>query len=291
MCAPCSDDQHCSKTVPRIRREKTDSQFIVNSRLKGNFTCMTEMIDLFGLSVALDMQLVILFAIVFVAGIIRGFLGFGSALLTVPTLSMLYGPTQAVVIGVLIEIPTSLSLLHVAIRESERRTVRSMLLTFVMFVPVGALLLKVVDPQLMKFVISFLVLAMVGIIALQDRMVLFISRFGTLFAGAVSGVAQGMTGMAGPIFVAALLARGESAVLTRANIVALAGGLIAISVISFWVVGLITIETIIYTILATPSILLGVWAGSVLFRRLSHWNLRGIILAFLAVTAVLTLFQ
>ena len=135
------------------------------------------------------MQLVILIASVLLACIIRGFLGFGSELLTVPTLSILYRPTQAVVIAVMIEIPTSLSLLHVAIRESERRTVRSMLLTFVMFVPVGALLLKVVDPQLMKFVISFLVLAMVGIIALQDRMVLFISRFGTLFAGAVSGVA------------------------------------------------------------------------------------------------------
>jgi hypothetical protein len=130
---------------------------------------MPEMINLFGLSVALDMQLVILFAIVFVAGIIRGFLGFGSALLTVPALSMLYGPAQAVVIGVLIEIPTSLGLLPVAIRESERRTVWSMLLTFVVFVPVGALLLKAVDPELMKTVISFLVLAMVGIIALQDR--------------------------------------------------------------------------------------------------------------------------
>jgi uncharacterized membrane protein YfcA len=166
-----------------------------------------------------------------------------------------------------------------------------MLLAFVVAVPVGALLLKVVDPELMKIVISFLVLVMVGIIALQDRIVLFLSRFGTVFAGAISGVAQGMTGMGGPIFVTALLSRGESAILTRANIVALAGGLIAISVVSYWAVGLITTKAIVYTILATPSILLGVWAGSVLFRRLSHWNLRGRILVFLAVTAIATLFR
>ena len=204
---------------------------------------------------------------------------------------MLYGPAQAVVIGVLIEIPTSLGLLHVAIRDSERRTVFSMLLTFIVFVPVGALLLKVVDPELMKTFISCLVLVMVAIIKLQDRLVLFLSRSGILFAGAVSGIAQGMTGMAGPIFVTAMLARGESAILTRANIVALAGGIIGISVISFWAAGLITRETIIYTILATPSILLGVWAGSALFRRLSYWDLRSVILAFLVVTAVVTLFQ
>lgn len=249
------------------------------------------MIDLFGLSIALDLQLAFLFAIVFVAGIIRGFLGFGSALLTVPALSVLYGPAPAVVIGVLIEIPTSLGLLPVAIRYSERRTVLSMLLTFIVFVPVGALLLKAVDPELMKTVISFLVLVMVGIIKLQDRLVLFLSRSGTLVAGAISGIAQGMTGMAGPIFVTAMLARGENAILTRANIVALAGGIIAISVVSFWATGLVTRETIIYTLIATPSILLGVWAGSMLFRRLSHWNLRSIILVFLAVTAVMTLFQ
>lgn len=247
------------------------------------------MIDLFGLSVALDMQLLVLMVIVFVAGIIRGFLGFGSALLTVPALTLLYGPAQAVVIGVLIEIPTTLGLLPVAIRESERRTVWSMLLTFVVSVPAGALLLKAVDPELMKIVISFLVLAMVGVLALQDRMVLFLSRSGTLIAGAVSGLAQGMTGMAGPLFVTALLARGENAILTRANIVALAGGLISVSVISFWIVGLITAETVIYAVLATPSILLGVWAGSVLFRRLPGWNLRGIILIFLALIAVATL--
>lgn len=247
------------------------------------------MIDLFGLSVALDMQLLVLLVIVFVAGIIRGFLGFGSALLTVPALTLLYGPAQAVVIGTLIEIPTTLGLLPVAIRESERRTVWSMLLTFVVFVPAGALLLKAVDPELMKIVISFLVLAMVGVLALQDRMVLLLSRSGTLIAGAVSGLAQGMTGMAGPLFVTALLARGENAILTRANIVALAGGLISVSVISFWIVGLITVETIIYAVLATPSILLGVWAGSALFRRLPGWNLRGIILIFLALIAVATL--
>ncbi|MEM7208109.1 MAG: sulfite exporter TauE/SafE family protein [Pseudomonadota bacterium] len=252
---------------------------------------MPESLDLLDPSVAIDLRLVMLFAIVFVAGVIRGFLGFGSALLTVPAVAILYGPAQAVVFGVLIEIPPSLGLLNVAIRDAERRTVWPMLLAFVAFVPVGTLFLKTTDPELMKNLISFLVLVMVGIIAVQDRMVLFLSRTGILFSGAVSGFTQGMSGIAGPVFVAALLARGESAALTRANTVALAAGLIAVSVISFWIAGLITTETIIYTILATPSILLGVWAGAVLFRRLSHWNVRGIILAFLAITAVFTLLR
>ncbi|MGB1109325.1 MAG: sulfite exporter TauE/SafE family protein [Gammaproteobacteria bacterium] len=249
------------------------------------------MVELFGFSIALDTRLALMCLIVFVAGVIRGFLGFGSALLIVPALSVLYGPALAVVVGVLIEIPTSLGLLPVAIRQADRQTVTKMLLTFVVFVPVGTLLLKSVNPELMKVVISFVVLAMVGIIALQRRMVVLLSNFGTLFAGATSGIAQGMTGMAGPLFVTALLARGESTTQTRANIVALAAGLIAVSATSFILTGLVTYQAVFYTVLGTPVILLGVWAGSALFQRLSRRNLRGVILAFLALVAVATLAQ
>ena len=56
--------------------------------------------------------------IIFVAGIIRGFTGFGSALIAVPTLAYLYGPAAAVVIEVLIEIPVVLYLLPAAIRAA-----------------------------------------------------------------------------------------------------------------------------------------------------------------------------
>ncbi len=249
------------------------------------------MIEIFGFSIALDTRLAVVCAVVFVAGVIRGFLGFGSALLIVPALSAVYGPSLAVVIGVLIEIPTSLGLLPTAVRQAERRTVTKMLLTFLVFVPVGTLLLKSVDPESTKIAISLVVLIMVGIIALQERMVALLSHFGVLFAGAISGVAQGMTGMAGPLFVTALLARGESAIQTRANIVALAGGLIIVSATSFVLAGLVTRQAVIFTALGTPAILLGVWVGSVLFRRLSHRNLRGVILTFLALTALTTLAQ
>jgi uncharacterized membrane protein YfcA len=252
---------------------------------------MPETITLFGLQVTLDMQLLFLFTIVFLAGIFRGYSGFGSALFTVPALSILYGPAQAVVIAVLLETPVSLGLLPFAIREAERRTVWPMLCMFVVFVPMGAMLLRAVDPQFMEIGIPLVVLVMVGVVAMQDRLTVFLSRGGTLITGGIAGITQGMTGAAGPLFVTALLARGESASLTRANIIAMGIGIITISTISFWAVDLLSIEAIIYAALATPAILLGVWTGSALFRRMSHWNLRGIILIFLTVNAVVALFR
>jgi len=252
---------------------------------------MPASITLFGITVALGFELLVLFAVVFLAGIIRGFAGFGSAMITVPALAMLYGPAQAVVIEVLIEIPISIGLFRATVKDADKKIVIPMLSMFVLFVPIGALFLKVVDAELMKIIISVLVLVMVAIIGLQDRLIIFVSRTGSLVAGATSGIAQGMTGMSGPIYATVLLARGDSATVTRANILALTAGIISISVVSYIAVGIMTIETLIYATIATPSILLGTWVGSVLFKRLSHCNLRIVILIFLAVIAVATLTQ
>ncbi len=252
---------------------------------------MPETITILNATIDLDSKLLLLFVVVYIAGIIRGFTGFGSALLTVPALAVLYGPVEAVIIEVLIEIPVSLGLLPVVLRKAERKTVLPMLLMFIVFVPIGALFLKVVEPDVMKVLISILVLFFVAIIAMQDKLAVLLSRSGIIAAGIFSGFSQGMTGMAGPLFATALLARGEDASLTRANIAALAGGVIAVSVISFFLVGLISLQAVVYAALSTPAILLGVWTGAILFNRFSHLNLRGIILAFLAVTAIVTLFQ
>ena len=250
---------------------------------------MPETLSLFGISVILNAQFFFLLLVVFIAGGIRGFTGFGSALVTVPALTAIYGPTLAVPIAVLIEVPLSLYLLPVAVRGAERSTVLPLMVTFLIFVPIGALFLKVVDPEIVKILISVLVLFFVGILTLQDRLNLLRSRVGLLAAGIFSGLSQGMVGMAGPLFVTALLARGERASQTRANIAAVAGALIAMSVLSLLFFGLITIETLVHAVIAVPAVLTGVWAGAWLFDRFSQWNLRWVILVFLTITALVTL--
>ena len=73
----------------------------------------------------------VMLIVVYFSGIIRGYTGFGSALLTVPALAILFGPVQAVAIEILIEIPVSIGLLPKAIKSFEKKTVLPILLTFV----------------------------------------------------------------------------------------------------------------------------------------------------------------
>lgn len=252
---------------------------------------MINSVSFLSYEVALDGSFYTMLVIVFIAGLIRGFTGFGSALLTVPALAVLYGPTQAVVIEVLIEIPVALGFLPLAIRHAERKTVMPILFMFMLFVPLGTLLLTVVNADYVRIFMSVFVLCSLVLIVKQKKIASMFSNKIILLVGAISGSTQGLTGMAGPLFATALLARGETAQKTRANITALAGGIIALSVISLIAFGLITTETLFYSVLASPSFLLGCWSGAVGFHRLSHLNLRAVIIGFLAISAMTTLIQ
>ena len=243
------------------------------------------MVTIAGFDVELGTSLYIMMVIVYLAGIIRGFTGFGSALLTVPALAVLYGPVQAVAIHILVEVPLSLGLLPLALHEAERKTVLPMLGMFVLFVPFGTFMLTLINPEMVKVIISLFVLFSVGVMSQQSRVASLFSPKANFLVGAVSGTTQGLTGMAGPLFATALLARGEESSLTRANISTLAGGIIGLSVVSFWAFGLITAQTVFYAIVASPAILLGVWTGSILFRKFSHRSFRVVILCFLAFSA------
>ena len=60
-------------------------------------------------------------------GFLRGFLGFGAALLIVPVLSLVMAPVEAIAILVLIELPNIVYLIPRSVRECEFRTVAPMM--------------------------------------------------------------------------------------------------------------------------------------------------------------------
>jgi uncharacterized protein len=227
--------------------------------------------------------------VVYFSGIIRGYTGFGSALLTVPALAILFGPVQAVAIEILIEIPVSIGLLPTAYKNFEKKTVVPILIAFLIFVPLGTFLLILIDPNIVKVIISLFVLFSVYLLSQQSQIKSLVSVKANYVIGALSGLTQGLTGMAGPIFATAILAKGDNSLITRANIVMLSAAIIGLSVTSFFIFGLITNQTIFYALMASPAILLGAWTGSVLFEKYSSKNFKTVMLCVLIVSALFTL--
>ncbi len=248
------------------------------------------MIEIFGVEIALDLRLAVLFAAVCVGGVVRGFTGFGSALIIIPALTLVFGPLQAVVMHSIMEVPVILSLAPTAVQHADRRIVVPMILILLVTTPIGAVVLSTFNVDLLKILISLAVLGMVGLLAVQRQLFVLLGPRGTIFGAGLGGLIQGATGVGGPPIVTTLLARGDLPDVSRANVIAVMSSVIVVSLISFGAFGLISREILVIGALAAPVCLLATLAGMYAFQVFGGEHHRRITLVVLALTALETLF-
>src|SRR5476649_2231439 len=126
-----------------------------------------------------------------VAGMVRGFAGFGAAMVMTPVFSALYGPEVGIVLCMLLEIVVALPLLPRAVRHVDWRVIGLLLAAAIVGAPLGNFVLTLVAPQPMRWVISAIVLSAVAMLASGWRYSGGPGPVATLAAGAVSGFLTG----------------------------------------------------------------------------------------------------
>ena len=103
------------------------------------------MADLFSLSFLIAVLVGV------IAGMVRGFAGFGAAMVMTPVFSALYGPGQGVALCLLMEIVVALPLLRRAVGMVNWRRIGVILAAAVVGAPFGNLLLTSVPAQPMRW--------------------------------------------------------------------------------------------------------------------------------------------
>jgi uncharacterized membrane protein YfcA len=91
------------------------------------------------------------------SGFIRGFLGFGSGLITIPILSFLYSPIFAIVFNIIIEIPTTVYLTFVGAKSCKFREILPMFFSMILAIPIGTIFLISIDEKIIKIIIKKLI--------------------------------------------------------------------------------------------------------------------------------------
>ncbi|MGE0745470.1 MAG: sulfite exporter TauE/SafE family protein [Rhodospirillales bacterium] len=215
------------------------------------------------------------------AGLMRGFSGFGSALLLAPVLSLAVGPRVAVPAIVLANIVPTIQMIPEAARVVAWRGVMPMGIAGAIGVPVGIWMLLHMDQAFMRRFIA------VGVIAFA-----LIMLFGWRFRGRPSrafGVAMGWIGgflsgagsIGGPPVILFLLSGPDPAAVNRAILVHYFMWSQVAALVLFAAAGSIDwLVTWIAVVLLLPQIV-GTWAGSRLFRKSSERLYRNVALAFL----------
>jgi uncharacterized protein len=231
-------------------------------------------------------ELLFLLASAFMAGLARGFSGFGAALIFVPLGSIVVGPVVAAPLLLIIDAIAALGLIPGAWRLSDRRSVAIMAIGAVVGVPLGTAVLVLVDPLTVRWIISVMVFALLLLLASGWRYHGKPSAFLTVCVGTVSGLLSGAAQIGGAPVVVYWLGGANSNAIVRANILAYFAFSTVVTGVSYLIGGLFTLPVLILAITTCPIYGVGLYLGSHLFGRSREATFRWICLGLIAMAAL-----
>jgi len=153
-----------------------------------------------------------------VAGLVRGFSGFGSALIYMPLISAVYGPAVAAPTILLIDTLCGLPFAIHAWPQANRREVLPVSIGGAIGVPLGVMALLYVEPLTLRWFIAVLVLTALAALAAGWRYHGKPTLVASLGVGAMSGFGAGAVQIGAPPLLVFWLGGKNSAATVRANI-------------------------------------------------------------------------
>jgi uncharacterized membrane protein YfcA len=223
------------------------------------------------------------------AGVVRGFSGFGSALILSPSLSALYGPEVAVPVALLLEFALAGPFVPPALRVIDRRRTALLCIAAAVTVPLGAYLLSVVDERTLRWLICGLVFVAVAILAFGWRYHGRPHAAATGATGALSGLLGGATGLSGPPVIFYELSGSAPIATMRASFMVFFAWVDVVALVSFAVTGTLAARPLLIAVALVAPYLAAAGVGAKLFGRASETFYRRLAVVILAAVAVISL--
>lgn len=227
--------------------------------------------------------------ITIVAGLVRGFSGFGSAMIYIPLIAAVYSPRVAVVTLLLIDTIGAAPFSVRALAQCTWREVLPIFLAAAIAVPFGTMALLVVDPILLRWFMSLLVLTLLGILVSGWRYHGRPSFPVTVGVGLFSGFGGGAAQIAGPAVIIYWLGTSKHMVTVRANLLVYFLLLDVALCVSYVAQGVFTQELVALALLLAIPFFAATWAGATLFHGTSDLVYRRIAHLIIAIAAIVSL--
>jgi uncharacterized membrane protein YfcA len=233
-----------------------------------------------------ESTLLVAILVLAISGLATGATGFGFALLSVPALLLLYPPQTVVIIIFGASLLPSLLVIASAWRETDLRLVALLLPGALLGLLLGAQLLRLANPVILKLVAGLFVASYALVIWSGHRPARLHSPWAASLAGVASGALGAATGLTGPPIVILFTARQLARDVFRGTISAyfIATSLVGLAILSAG--GAVGAREGWLTLVLTPPAALGVLIGNVLARRLSPATFQKLTLLLLLATGV-----
>lgn len=223
------------------------------------------------------------------AGLVRGFSGFGTSLIYVPVATILLGPQMAATTIYIVDALLILPFLPKAFRAVDWRELVPMALGSMALVPVGTWALANVDPVPFRWFLSLAILLSLALLLSGIRWRGRNRADVSAGVGALAGFLSGFAQMPGPPVLVYWLGRNVPPASIRANsmVVFLAGT--AVAGVSYALAGFFTTEAVARAALLLPAYGVGLFAGAKLFPYATPGAFRALAYSMIAFIALASL--
>ena len=226
---------------------------------------------------------------VFVAGIIRGYSGFGFAMVAVTSMSLVLPPVQVVPTVLILEVLASIRLVPQVWRLIDWFSLRWLLIGSLLATPFGVYLLATIPEAPMRISISILVLAAAILLMRGFAWKRMPGTSLTITTGVACGMLNGAAAIGGPPVILFYLSSPAGVTVSRASIIAYFLGIDSMSLVMAAIQGLTTSETLLITAVCLLPLLLGITVGSRLFVNVDQKSFRQHVLTLLIILSILGL--
>jgi uncharacterized membrane protein YfcA len=251
---------------------------------------MIDLPDLPALSAALtDRRFLAAVAVAALSGFVRGFAGFGSALIYIPLVAAIYEPRIAAPTLLLIDLAGGVPFTIRELKRCNWREVGPVTAAAALAVPFGTMALIVIDPVLLRWFIAVLVLGLLAVLASGWRYHGKPALPASIGVGLFAGFGGGAVQIAGPAVIVFWLGGASNAVTVRANLMVffMLMGFVACAV--YLAQGIITAEILALSVLLGIPFALALWVGARWFHGASEAAYRRAAYAIIVAAAIVSL--
>lgn len=227
-----------------------------------------------------------LIAAAFVAGTVRGFAGFGTAMVYMPVAAQLLDPFWAIITLVVMDSFGPIPNLPSVMRTANRRDLLRLAIGTVVGLPVGLFLLGLLSVDGFRTTVSLIALGMLGLLLSGLRYHGAMGR-GVMFAtGGLAGVLGGVSGQPGPPVILLYMTSKQPVAVVRASTMAYLYTYDILLMVMLAVQKLLMLTPVILgLILAVPN-LLGNVVGARIFQPGHERAYRAVAYVIIAVSAL-----
>ncbi len=251
------------------------------------------MLDAFNMQafavITADPRFLAALAVACISGLVRGFSGFGSALIYVPLMAAIYEPRIAAVTLLITDSAASAPFAIGEVRRCNWREVAPVSIAAIATIPLGVLALQYFEPVTLRWGIAIIVIGLLAVMASGWRYHVEPSIPVSVGVGLFAGIGAGAVQISGPAAIIYWLGGPNKAATIRANLMVYFGLLAMASFVIYYLRGLFTADVLVLSLLLGPVFIVSMAVGALLFRGSSEQSYRRVAYAIIALSALVSL--